>query len=87
MMPPLVAVVKVERRDGRRVRLWLPLFLFWLLALPFVIVALPVVIAILALLGRRPFAVIAAYWRVLTAIPGSEIAVNGARSSVALYVY
>ena len=86
-MPPLVAVVKVERRDGRRRRFWLPLFLFGLLALPFVIVALPVVIVILALLGRRPFAVIAAYWRVLVAIPGSEITLNGGRSSVALHVY
>ena len=86
-MPPLVAVVKIERRDGRRLRFWLPLFLLWLLALPFVIVALPVVIVILALLGRRPFAVIAAYWRVLAAIPGSEITLNGGRSSVALHVY
>ena len=40
--------------DGRRLRLWLPLFLFWLIVLPFVIVALPVVIVILALMRRRP---------------------------------
>jgi hypothetical protein len=87
MMPPLVAVLKIEKRDGRRLRFWLPLFLLWLLALPFVIVALPVVIVVLALLGHRPFAVLAAYWRVLVAIPGTGIEVKGGRSSVALHVY
>ena len=87
MMPPLLARLQIVRRDGRRLRLWLPLFLFWLVALPFVIVALPVVIVILALMGRRPFAVVAAYWRVMAAMSGTEIELNGRRSSVALHVY
>ncbi|HEX4859974.1 MAG TPA: hypothetical protein VFV07_01975 [Rhizomicrobium sp.] len=87
MMPPLLARLQIVRRNGRRLRLWLPLFLFWLVALPFMIVALPLVIVILALMGRRPFAVIAAYWRVLAAMSGIEIELNGRRSSVALHVY
>jgi hypothetical protein len=87
MMPPLVAVLKIQRRDGRRLRFWLPLFLFWLIALPFIVVALPVAIVVMALLGRRPFAVIAAYWRVLVAIPGTDVEFSGGRSSVALHVY
>jgi hypothetical protein len=87
MMPPLLARLQIVRRDGRHLRLWLPLFLFWLIALPFAIVALPVVIVILALMGRRPFAVIAAYWRVLGAMSGIEVELNGRRSSLALHVY
>jgi hypothetical protein len=87
MMPPLLVRLQIMRRDGGRLRLWLPLFLFWLIALPFVIVALPVVIVILALMRRRPFAVIAAYWRVLGAISGTDIELSGRRSFVLLHVY
>jgi hypothetical protein len=87
MMPPLLARLQIVGRDGRRLRLWLPLFLLWLIALPFVIVALPVVIVVLALTGRRPFAVVAAYWRVLAAMSGIDVEFNGRRASLALHVY
>ncbi|MBV8976452.1 MAG: hypothetical protein JO261_06695 [Alphaproteobacteria bacterium] len=77
MMPPLVLRLNMEKADGRRLRLWLPLFVLWLVALPFVLVSLPVVLLILALLGRKPFAVAAAYWRLFTALPGSSLAARG----------
>ena len=87
MMPPLMARLEIARAGRRGLRLWLPLFLLWLAAMPFVLVALPVVVVVLALLGRRPFAVIAAYWRVLASISGTDIALNGRRSQVVLHVY
>ncbi len=87
MMPPMIARIRIERRDGRRLRLWLPLFLFWLIALPFVAVALPVVAVVLAAMGRRPFAILAAYWRVLGAIPGTDIELSGRRALVFMHVY
>jgi hypothetical protein len=87
MMPPMIARIRIERKDGRVSRLWLPLFLFWLVVLPFVVVALPVVAVVLAVMGRRPFATVAAYWRVLGAIPGTAIELSGRRSLVFLRVY
>jgi len=87
MMPPLVVRIRIERKDGRSFKLWLPLFLFWLIVLPFVVVALPVVAVVLAVMRRRPFAIIAAYWRVLGAISGTDIELSGRRSLVFMHVY
>jgi hypothetical protein len=86
-MPPMIARIRIERKDGRRLRLWLPLFLFWLIVLPFMIVALPVVAVVLAVMGRRPFAIFAAYWRVLSAVSGTDIELSGRRSLVFVHVY
>jgi hypothetical protein len=46
-----------------------------------------VVAVVLAVMERRPFAVIAAYWRVLGAISGTDIELSGRRSLVFLHVY
>jgi hypothetical protein len=88
MIPPLMLALHVERfQDGRQFKLWLPLFLFWLLILPFAAVTLPVVALVLAGLGYRPVRLFAAYWSLLCAIPGSHIEVNGRRGFVFLHVY
>ena len=88
MIPPLLLKLHVERfQGGRRFRLWLPLFLFWLLILPFAVVTLPIVALVLALLGYRPFRLFAAYWSLLCAIPGSHLEVNDRRGFVFLHVY
>jgi hypothetical protein len=86
-MIPMVAVLRIERGQRRRIRLWLPLFLLWLLALPVLIVTLPIVAVILLVYGRNPLRLFAAYWNVLSAIPGSHIEVNGRRGLVYMHVY
>ncbi len=79
--------VACRAQTGRRLSLWLPLFLFWLIALPFVIVTLPVVAIVLVLLGRNPLRVFAAYWSLLSAIPGSHFEIESGRGLVFLHVY
>jgi len=86
-MIPLMVVLRVERPERRRVRLWLPLFLLWLLALPVLVVALPVVAVILIAYRRNPLRIFAAYWQVLSAIPGSHIEMNRRGRHVYLHVY
>jgi len=86
-MIPLMAVLRVERPERRRVRLWLPLFLLWLLALPVLVVALPVVAVILIAYRRNPLRIFGAYWQVLGAIPGSHIEMNRRGRHVYLHVY
>lgn len=85
-MIPMIARLAVRRPDGSGFRLWLPLFLLWLIALPFLVVSLPVVALVLWMLGRRPFAIFAAYWGVLRAMPGASVEVNGRRNSVVMQV-
>jgi hypothetical protein len=87
-MIPVMAILRVERSQRRNIRLWLPLFLLWLLALPVVVVILPIVAVILLAYGRNPLRHFAAYWNVLSAIPGSHIEVNGRRGQhVTMHVY
>lgn len=87
-MIPMVAVLRVERPQQRRIRLWLPLFLLWLLALPLLVVALPVAAVILIAYRRNPLRLFAAYWQVLSAIPGTHLEVSGRRGrSVFMHVY
>jgi hypothetical protein len=55
-LPPCVMQIKVGGKEGRRFRLWLPVFLFWPLLLVLVILSLVVSIsvdAILFALGRQ----------------------------------
>ena len=86
-MIPMMAVLRVERGGKRRMRLWLPLFLLWLLALPVLIVTLPMVAVLLLAYGRNPLRLFAAYWNLLDAIPGSHIEVNGRRGLVYMHIY
>ena len=87
-MIPMVAVLRVERPSRRRIRLWLPLFLLWLLALPVLIVTLPVVAVILVAYRRNPLRLFAAYWNLLNAIPGAHVEVSGRRGEqVFMHVY
>ena len=87
-MIPMMAVLRVERPLRRRIRLWLPVFLLWLLALPVLIVILPVAAVILIAYRRNPLRIFAAYWNVLNAIPGSHIEVSGRGGrNVYMHVY
>jgi len=43
-MIPLLLRIRIGRKSHRGVSLWLPLFLFWLIALPFLIALLPLVL-------------------------------------------
>jgi hypothetical protein len=55
-LPPAVLDVDITPEDGRRIRLWLPIFLLWPLGLAFGVLALvltAIVDAVLVLLGAR----------------------------------
>ena len=57
MRPPLLAVVHIlPNKMSRRIRLWVPLFLIWLLLLPFLLVLLPVYFVVCAAIDIHPFA-------------------------------
>jgi len=86
-MIPMLAVLRIERPPRRVLRLWLPLFLFWLLALPIAVVALPVVALVLLVLRRNPLRLFAAYWNLLNGISGTHVEMRKPRASVYVHVY
>jgi len=79
MMPPLLAIVDIQRRaDGRMYHLWLPLFLIWLLLLPLAIIALPFVIVIGLIAGIEIFKAMGGVLRVLNALNGTHVDIDQA---------
>lgn len=50
MLPPLLLHLRISTAEHRSVRLWLPLFLLWLLLVPFLLLALAIVVVADAIL-------------------------------------
>ena len=86
-MIPLVMVLRVHTVKGRGVRLWLPLFLLWLLVLPLLILLLPFYLAFCAVVRVDALRGIAACWSVLSATSGTHIEVDTPRAFVFMHVY
>ncbi len=85
-MPPLIVRLHVQTNAGRQVRLWIPLFLLWLLMLPFVAVMLPVLFIVCVVLDVDPFPALGAIWSLLCATTGSHIEVEAPDASVYFHV-
>ena len=85
-MIPLVVRVHVRGRAGRSVRLWIPLFLLWLLMLPFALVVLPVLFVVCIVVDVDPFPALAAVWRVLCGLSGAHVEVDAPDASVFVHV-
>ena len=86
-MPPLVATVHILPNVARReIRLWVPLFLVWLLLLPFAVVLLPVYFVVCAVVDIRPFATLGAVFAVLGNLSGTHVEVASQSASIFIHV-
>lgn len=82
ILPPLTATVHVKPASWRYgIRLWLPLFLFWLLLLPLLVLALPFLFAAALIFGVRFWSSIRAALALLASFHGTSVEVErpGAR--------
>ena len=86
-MIPLLAVIRWRRGDGRRLGLWVPLFLLWLLLLPVAVILLPLVILLLAIAGTNPFRFLGAGWQCLSALRGTCIDFDNRDRALYLFIY
>ncbi|HEY2883866.1 MAG TPA: hypothetical protein VGJ08_01465 [Rhizomicrobium sp.] len=88
MRPPLLAVVHILPNEVRRgIRLWVPLFLIWLLLLPFLLVLLPVYFVVCAVVDIDPFKTLGAFIAVLGNLNGTHVEVESRQASVFIHVY
>jgi hypothetical protein len=88
MRPPLLAVVHILPNEVRRgIRLWVPLFLIWLLLLPFLLVLLPVYFVVCAVVDIDPFKTLGAFVAVLGNLNGTHVEVESRQASVFIHVY
>ena len=87
-MPPLLLIVHILPSTSHRgLRLWVPLFLVWLLLLPFILVLLPVYFVICAVADIAPFKTLGAIFTVLGSLGGTHVEVDSPDSSVFIHVY
>ncbi|HEY6352048.1 MAG TPA: hypothetical protein VI636_21850 [Candidatus Angelobacter sp.] len=75
-MIPLMLVVGFRTYKGRGLRLWVPLFLVWLLLLPLVLVLLPLAFLALAFLRVNPLRAVQTGWQLLTGLKGTRIEIQ-----------
>ena len=88
LRPPMLAVVHIlPSRSHRGLRLWVPLFIVWLLLLPFILVLLPVYFVVCAVMDIAPFATLGAFFAVLGSLNGTHVEVDSPTASVFIHVY
>ncbi|HVC48428.1 MAG TPA: hypothetical protein VND90_14395 [Terracidiphilus sp.] len=74
-MTPTLAYVRVEWHGGRRIGLWLPLFLLWI---PLVLLSplIVLVVAAVCAVGRvNAWRTIATLWGLMVSLPGTDVRV------------
>jgi hypothetical protein len=88
LLPPMLAIVHIlPTRMHRGIRLWVPLFLVWLLLLPFVLVLLPVYFVVCAVVDIAPFKTLGGIISVLGSLNGTHVEVESPTASVFIHVY
>lgn len=88
MRPPVFAVLRIRPTGkGRKINLWLPLFLIWILLLPLVLILLPFAIVAMTAKGIRPFHTLGALLRVLGSTAGTSVEVDRPGQLVHIHVF
>ena len=86
-MIPVWMSLRLRTARGTTLRLGVPLFLVWLLALPFALLLAPFVIVACALVRLDPFLPFAALWRLVAGTRGMHIECDGPSGFVFMHVY
>ena len=75
-MIPFVAVVSLRNHESRTFRLWIPLFLVWLVLLPLAVLVSPVICIACLFCRVNPFRGVSVMWQILTALADTSIEVE-----------
>ncbi|MFZ0805630.1 MAG: hypothetical protein WAN03_05590 [Candidatus Sulfotelmatobacter sp.] len=71
-MIPFVAVVSLRNQESRTFRLWIPLFLVWLLLLPLAVLLSPFIFIACLACRVNPFHGVAVLWQILNALTQTQ---------------
>lgn len=72
----MVATIEVRPRGRRPIRLWLPMFLIWLLLAPLAILLSPFIVLWMVVCRLNPFRAIGAILSLLSALSGTRVEVR-----------
>ncbi len=85
-MIPLMARVVIDQPGGRPIRLWLPLFLVWLLLVVLGVILSPLIIIACLIARLNPFTTVWALIRVFCALAGTHVEVQAPDAVVLVQV-
>ena len=83
-MNPYSAAVATALKPRRRLHLWIPLLLVWVLLVPFILLLAPLVFVACLIAKVDPFQGVSVYWQIFDALRGLRVEVDdpGARIRV-----
>lgn len=85
-MIPLVAVVSLRNQESRTFRLWIPLFLVWLLLLPLAILLSPFIFIACLFCHVNPWRGVALLWQILTALADTNVEVEHRSAAMSFHI-
>lgn len=81
-MIPMLLVLRIRQDRGRTVRLYVPLFLVWVLLAPFALVALVVLCVIAPLRGIAPHRAPVLVWQLTCGLRGLHVDIDSPEACV-----
>lgn len=85
-MIPFVAVVNLRNQQSRTFRLWVPLFLVWLLLLPLAVLLSPFIFVACLICRVNPFRGVAVMWQILNALTDTELEVEHRSAGMSFHI-
>ena len=85
-MIPFVAVVSLRNQQSRTFRLWIPLFLVWLLLLPLALLLSPFIFIACLVCRVNPWRGVALLWQILTALADTNVEVEHHSAGMSFHI-
>ena len=85
-MIPFVAVVSLRNQESRTFRLWIPLFLVWLLLLPLIILLSPFMFIACLFCRVNPWRGVRLLWQILTALADTNVEVEHRSAGMSFHI-
>jgi len=85
-MIPFVAVVSLRNQESRTFRLWIPLFLVWLLLLPLAALISPLIFIVCLFCRVNPFRGVAVMWQILNALADTDVEVEHRSAGMSFHI-
>lgn len=85
-MIPFVAVVSLRNQESRTFRLWIPLFLLWLLLIPLGVLLSPFIFLGFLVCRVNPFRGVAVLWQILTALADTRLEVEHRSAGLSFHI-
>jgi len=85
-MIPFVAVVSLRNQESRTFRLWIPLFLIWLIVLPVTILLSPFIFLACLICRVNPFRGVRVMYEILTALTDTELEIEHPSAGMSFHI-